>query len=327
MGFFRGLYLSFLFLMLCCFFASAEAASVKQNRTESNQPAKLRVFVLNKAQAVVMSSTASVVDKAGIILMDAKIVRLWLEDVSYDLVVKSPSGQVFAIEHLLALNVKQDKALASLQMQGITFRESEPISPNLPYADFVRRNIELYKKRSIRLRQSEEDVIAKKAPQPYVSNVPKVPQVTEALGVEQLKDSARRMLLSLRFADAESLYNRALEMDSKDVDTMIALAQIYASTGRLQEAERMYKNSYSLSKSDLLLKRLGNLLILSEKYDSAIYNLHSFLRDNPLDASARYSLAIAYLMSGNKEDAYREYIRLRRIDIKRAEDLFDLLYR
>jgi cytochrome c-type biogenesis protein CcmH/NrfG len=49
------------------------------------------------------------------------------------------------------------------------------------------------------------------------------------------------------------------------------------------------------------------------------------LRINPEDADAWYNLGIAYALSGNRTSALGAVRELRRLDPKRANDLFNLI--
>lgn len=310
----------FIVLLLALFIYTAETAGAVGNKRTV-----LKAYVVNKEQNELFSVPAYVVDKSGVILVDAIVVKTWLEDVGYNLLVKSASGEVFSIDRLIALSRREGKALISLEMGGRSFSE---IEHSYTYTEFIKRALENYKNRIRRENSRPIAVLSPQAslePSPPPVELPKEPKV-RPMDVGYYKEVGMRMFQAKRFADAEGAYKRALELAPKDNDSLLALALIYTNTGRFEEAESNYKSAYAQTRSSPILKRLGALFILSGKYEAAIHNLLTFIKENPHDPEASYNLALAYLLSDKKDAAYEEYLRLKRFDPKKAGELFDLLY-
>ena len=280
----------------------------------------LKAYILDKKnEETLMFVDALVVDTAGIIMIDARAVRKWLEDVSYNLVVKDISGRVLQIDRLIAMSAKHGKALASLEMHGRRFDRTSEIGSS--YTEFIKAAIEKYKKG-----KAPEATVMAPSIAPIAPAVPKVPEAKPP-DIAHYKEVGLRMLQAKRFADAEALYKKVVEIDPKDYEALFTLALIYTNTGRFEEAESLYKRAYSLKGERKTLKRLGTLYVLLKRYEEAVTSLQTLLKDEPNDTDALYTLALTYMFLGNKDAALNEYLRLKKVDPQKAEDLFDLLYR
>ena len=163
-------------------------------------------------------------------------------------------------------------------------------------------------------------------PTPPPAILPKAPEVKPP-DIEHYKEVGKGMLQSKRFTDAEVHFKKALEIDPKDRDALLALALIYTNTGRFEEAESIYRHYYAATGEKQVLKRLGTIYVLLQKYDSALSTLIDFLKSNPNDTATLYTLALTYMLVGNHDEAFNQYLRLKKVDKKRAEELFEILYR
>jgi tetratricopeptide (TPR) repeat protein len=104
-------------------------------------------------------------------------------------------------------------------------------------------------------------------------------------------------------AMAESSYQQHLELEPDSVEALIALSDLYFSTGRYRESISTMERLRQLSSDPRITRKLVLLQIREGMYEEAITNIASLPEKDVEDV---YYLAIAYARLGRLEQAYGE---------------------
>ena len=104
-------------------------------------------------------------------------------------------------------------------------------------------------------------------------------------------------------AMAESSYQQYLEIEPDAAEALIALSDLYLSTGRYQDAIACMEKLRQLSGDPRITRKLVLLQLQEGMYDEAIANIASLPEKGMEDS---YYLAIAYARLGMLEQAYDE---------------------
>lgn len=112
--------------------------------------------------------------------------------------------------------------------------------------------------------------------------------------------------------------NTLIELHKKDPDNAdieYKLAILLARKGKIQEAEKHFRNAIDL-KPDFsqVYADYAVTLIQQEKYDEAIENLEKSISIDPDNTHALYHLSVAYLNTGRKEEAITQLNEVLRIN-------------
>lgn len=114
-----------------------------------------------------------------------------------------------------------------------------------------------------------------------------------------------------RAADA---FRRALNIDSKKVETYVNLGISYANMGKYEEAIDMFNQALNISPNRAeTLSKLGAVYSQMEKYDDAVNNLKKSIDLKPDDPLTHFNLAVTYgKMNQYKKaiESVKETIRL-----------------
>ena len=284
-----------------------------------------KVYIIDKSNKVILFSPARLVDESGIITVNIKIIKAWLEDVSFNLLLKDEMGNVYPIENLISYSTKHDIAVLSLETKGKRFSKIDKLIPNSTKNEFILNSINKYIQKTKKIEQVKTEIIEKTPVEPKIEFPKK--EVSPESGVKEYKELAGVLLKQRKFIEAEENLQKALSLNSKDKETIMMMAILFTSTGRFKEAENLYKRAYEFTHSTEIKKKLASLYVISGQYNESIKYLQSYLKSNPLDVNAQFTLALAYHLIGDKESAFNQYINLKRIDSVKAEELFEILYR
>lgn len=131
-------------------------------------------------------------------------------------------------------------------------------------------------------------------------------------------------------ARAQTWLERAVELDSSDVDVYQALARLYRERGEIGRAIRMHQNL--LLRTDLERVEQGRAkLELARDFEAggfaerALATLEELVAERPRDPEAVEEMAWALLGRGDRERAASLAARLRRLDPERARPLSERL--
>ena len=113
---------------------------------------------------------------------------------------------------------------------------------------------------------------------------------------------------------AQLAYVRAVEADPGRLEPYINLGRLLHESGRLTQAERVYRAALTATGGDALLDY--NLAVLLEdmgRADDAVRAYHSALRREPDFADAHHNLALLFEAGGRAADAIRHMAQYRRL--------------
>jgi tetratricopeptide (TPR) repeat protein len=113
---------------------------------------------------------------------------------------------------------------------------------------------------------------------------------------------------------ARAAYERAIADDPARADARLNLGRLLHEAGKLDEAERAYRESVRLGSRDpLLYFNLGVLLEDMQRKVDAMQAYEAALREDPNLADGHYNLALLYEESGRGRDAIRHMARYRKL--------------
>ncbi|MGA7951455.1 MAG: tetratricopeptide repeat protein [Thiobacillaceae bacterium] len=113
---------------------------------------------------------------------------------------------------------------------------------------------------------------------------------------------------------AQDAYERALAADPAHLGAAINLGRMLHETGRLAEAEQVYRSGLTACGSDTLLHyNLGVLLEDRDGLAEAASEYEAALRDDPDMADGHYNLARVYEALGKPRQAIRHLARYRKL--------------
>jgi tetratricopeptide (TPR) repeat protein len=112
-----------------------------------------------------------------------------------------------------------------------------------------------------------------------------------------------------KFADAEREYGQALALDSRSIDAVVGLANIYMRGRRFPEAEDYLRKLVETQADSAPVHiQLGRVLAAENKTDAAIVELQAGIKLAPGEDAAQLELADLYVAAGKNdlaESAYR----------------------
>lgn len=113
---------------------------------------------------------------------------------------------------------------------------------------------------------------------------------------------------------ARRAYERAIAADPKFLDAHVNLGSLLHETGRLAQAERVYRDAMSrCGEAPSLLYNLGVLLDDLDRKTEAMVAYESALRGDPDLADGHYNLALLCKELGRPRDAIRHMAEYRRL--------------
>lgn len=268
---------------------------------------KVNIYVYDKNGKEIVSGIGFL-DKNGVVTTRCSLIFKWLEDVEHVLIVKTVKGD-FQIEKLLSCSRRKDAATFKIESKPVKL----VIQPEMPTE--VRADV--------------------KQPQPLIAGIPKITEMPEKYkktseGVGNAETFFHRGLISQeskRYRSAIEAYKMAIKIKPDYLDAYVNLGQVYYKLGRYSEAADSYKKAVKIKPDAATYNKLGILYIIARKYSMAVDAFEHALVIDPKSPETHFNLGITYFLNGDKDAAYEEYIILNRLDAKRAEDLFDLLYR
>ena len=128
-----------------------------------------------------------------------------------------------------------------------------------------------------------------------------------------------------------AILERALEASPNDPYLYYQLGVTYQALGQSQRAAEALHKALTLDRAtmgdaalDRLHMRLAQLALAADQYGDAIAHARASLTRNPDNFVSLYVLALAHMLAGHIEQAYRCFRRLRQLPNARPETLSDL---
>jgi tetratricopeptide (TPR) repeat protein len=132
-----------------------------------------------------------------------------------------------------------------------------------------------------------------------------------------------------RFEDAIEAYKQVIRIKPDDAAAHYDLGVTYAELGRHQDAIEAYKQAIRI-KPDFAEahNNLGAAYGKLGLYQEAMESYKQAIRIKPDHASAHFNLGLTYcLITGDKGSALEEYKILKTLDVDKANELFNLIYK
>lgn len=131
-----------------------------------------------------------------------------------------------------------------------------------------------------------------------------------------------------RYGEAFKTFREAIRLSTDYAEAYANLGVAYADCGLYADALQVLQRATPLKTSQAaVLNKLGYVYARLKLYEKAIPILREAVRQRPIDAEARYNLAIAYTATKRKDLALGEYKVLRMINAQIAAILFESLHR
>lgn len=291
---------SFILLFILCFTQDAETKVLAQNtKNENKKPVTIYVFD-KKANKLI--SEKGLIDNKGVVSTKCRTILKWFEEVENTLIVKTNDGEVFQLGKILSCNIKKDHTLFLL----------EPLNPEKNF-----------------LIKTEKPLAEIKAQSPAMEKTEKPAEAPRAYNVQDLFQEGIRYQELKDYNIAIDYYKQALMLKSDFAEAHMNLGTVYFVIGRYNEAVEYYENAlkYSQDKGVSILSKIGTSYLMLGDYNKAIETYKQSLILKSDSPEIHFSLGLAYFMKGNNEEAFNEYISLKKMNVQLAENLFDLLYR
>lgn len=291
---------SFALFLIFCFaqYADARKSSVK-SKNENKEYVSIYVF---DKKANKLASEKGLIDSKGVVSTKCGMVLKWFEEVENTLIVKTNDGKVFQLGKILSCNIKKDHTLFLL----------EPLNPDKAFLiNALKPNAHI---------------------QAQLSTTQKIEKPVEILRTDNVQDLFQEGIRHQALRDygiAIDYYRQALKLKADFAEVHMNLGTVYFIVGRYNEAIEAYNHAlqHFQDKIPSVLNKIGTSYLMLGDYNKAIETYKEALNIEPHSPEPHFFLGLTFFIRGNKEDAFNEYISLKKIDVKLAENLFDLLYR
>ncbi|NTU42674.1 MAG: tetratricopeptide repeat protein [Nitrospirales bacterium] len=303
--------------------------------SSSDKKASVTLVVRDGDGKEIARDTAAVVDRDGVVVTTPSLVSSWLRSVDYAITAETQTGDLLPVENVLAINKRL--GLAVLAVKGHDLPWSRV--PGDERMAFIQAQIARFRK----IKAAEKPRESQPAPAVHPSAPPKKEEPSPVACEEQEKkgtaaakpdDAQVHFILGKAhhtvkgYDDAIDEYMTVLKLKPDHVEALIRLGMLYCETGMYNEAIREYRKAIQVRPDAVeAYNKLGTVYIIREEYGEAIASFRKALEIDPTDVNAYYGAGMAYFMAGDKNSAMEQYIILNKLDKKRANELFDLVFR
>jgi len=278
------------------------------------------ISVIDKSRRDVASATGIVVDREGLVVTNCKMISRWLEDVEYDLIVRTEKGETFPLYRLIAYNQRLDIAIFKINAEGLT---AARLPAGNRTAEYIERAIARYKKMVRTTKMIPPyGVPSEKGAAGTAREAPEKPVDAESHYLRGLRYAS-----SNRYAEAIDEYRKALKVEPDNVDAYIGLGLAYYKIDRYLDAVEAYNHALKLRPdSKSIHNKVGTIYLILGEYPAAIKAFKQALSIDDKDPSSHFNLAIANFLKGDKNSAWQEYVVLKGLNAELADRLRGLIY-
>ncbi|MFA5353112.1 MAG: tetratricopeptide repeat protein [Thermodesulfovibrionales bacterium] len=306
--------------------------SAAEKLSSSDKRASVSIVVRDREGREVARDSGVVVDRGGVVVTVSALISRWLENVDYLLSAETASGESLPVENVLS--VSKRFGLAVIAVKGSELFEGKIAGEDR--MEYIRGQISRYKKIKKKEAQEEKDLPLppRKEEAEKKAEVPKLaPPSGQAQQETRPDDPELHFLLAKAhhkaggYADALDEYREVLKLRPDHVEALINIGMLYAGMGRYAEAVDAYRRAVGLRPDEVeVYNKLATVHMIREEYREAIEVFTRAVEIDPANLNARYGLGMAFFMTGDKNAALEQYIILNRLDRKKADELFNLVF-
>ncbi len=163
---------------------------------------------------------------------------------------------------------------------------------------------------------------------PEAGSTPPVASTTGAKlpsEVKPLAEQAKKAFEGEKFADAEKLYDKTLQMAPNNVYLLSNRAVVQFRMGKFKQSEESFKKALAIAPEDAFCwSTIGIVYYSEQKYDDAVNALTKSLAINPKNPTAHNYLGITAAQKGWMEAAQKELESAIQLDPKYADAWYNL---
>lgn len=114
---------------------------------------------------------------------------------------------------------------------------------------------------------------------------------------------------------SREFYQKALDLNAKNLDTKSKLAMTYVTTSNPMTGIRLLQDVVKEDpKNETAIFNLGYLSMQSGQYGKAVDRFKSLIEINPAHSSGTFYLGVSYLQLGNKKEAKKYFEKAKTLD-------------
>jgi Flp pilus assembly protein TadD/septal ring factor EnvC (AmiA/AmiB activator) len=160
---------------------------------------------------------------------------------------------------------------------------------------------------------------------PPVKNAPSSGGAKLPSDVKPIAEQAKKAFEAEKFADAEKLYDKTLQMAPNNVYLQSNKAVVQFRMGKFKQSEESFKKALAIAPEDAFCwSTLGIVYYSEEKFDDAVNALTKSLAINPRNPTAHNYLGITAAQKGWLEAAQKELESAVQLDPKYADAWYNL---
>ncbi|MDI6800431.1 MAG: tetratricopeptide repeat protein [Thermodesulfovibrionales bacterium] len=329
----------FYFIILYVFMFSIAEAKIPEFLLKQKKTV-VTVHINDKDGLEIASDKGVVVDESGIIATECRLVKKWLEDVQNVLVVRTDYNSLHHLDRLISYNAVLDIALLKIDVNGLSTTRLKEHGGNA-VVRYILKQVEIYR-RSVKP-QPKKDIPEKPADKAASISKPVESSDTSAVSLgqdkpekteKQIAESAGEYFKrgqsnegTKKYAYAIESYKQAVKLKPDYFEAYVNLGLVYYRLAKYHEAIEVLGEALKIKLDISIQSKIGTIYIILGEYQKAVGSFKDAINSHPQNAELRFNIGIAYLLAGDRNAAYEEYIILNKLDKEKAESLFDLLYR
>lgn len=131
-----------------------------------------------------------------------------------------------------------------------------------------------------------------------------------------------------KYQEAEAAFQKAIQINPYVADYYNNLGRLYFKSGRYEDAIESFKHAARLEPRGFgIYRNMGSAYAQLKKYPQAIESLKKAIRIEPNDPQTHMDLGMVYVLSNDKDSAFKEYRILKELNPRMADNLLKLIHR